>query len=81
MPRSIIKNEKAEFLNGIVSKMKHIMMDQNMTQLMLAKKLNVAQSLISRRFNDPRTIGVDDLYDMAKALKVPIEEILVGDKK
>ncbi|KFZ32351.1 anaerobic benzoate catabolism transcriptional regulator [Anoxybacillus sp. BCO1] len=66
---------------GLGNKLKSLRLQRNMTQIDLAKKAQVAQSVISDVENGKRKHGVSVIYlqRIAQALGVSVEELLKDD--
>lgn len=61
---------------SIISVLRTIRIKQNITQLEMAKKLNVNQSFISKVENCERRLDVIEFLSWIDILKIPISKVL-----
>lgn len=52
---------------------------QQCTQIRLAEKLSKTQAYVSRRLTGQVPFTVDEIYEIAEALNVPMRDLLPGD--
>jgi transcriptional regulator with XRE-family HTH domain len=78
-PTVALSKEERAFFAQLGSRISHLRKDQGITQVQLAELLGVSQQTITAYEVGRRRIQVSALPTIAKALHVPIEELLGKD--
>ncbi len=65
--------------NSLKNKVKHLLLELDMTQTELAEKIGVHKQVIANWLNGSRTPKTDNLKKLAGALNVPVVELLEED--